>query len=92
MYDKFISEVGEKIQKKAEEKLSPRSETSKFWEALIKEKGKVRPPDETYTDNVCQTLKNELEKGKSLNTFLEIQAVKDWEQLVIKLLSFFGDK
>ncbi|OYD95540.1 hypothetical protein CDG76_11355 [Nostoc sp. 'Peltigera membranacea cyanobiont' 210A] len=92
LYDNFISEVGKKIQKKAEEKLSPQSETSKFWEALINEKGKVRPPDETYTDNVCQTLKNELEKDKSLNTFLEIQTVKHWEKLVIKLLSFFGDK
>ncbi|WP_292864092.1 hypothetical protein [Nostoc sp. LPT] len=91
LYDEFISKVGKEIQKKAEKKLSPRSEDSKFWEALIKEKGKVRPPGETYTDNVCQTLKRELEKEQSLNTFLETQAVKYWKKLVVKILSFFGE-
>ncbi|WP_335074628.1 hypothetical protein [Nostoc sp.] len=92
LYDDFISEVGKQIQEEAQSKLSPQSEDSKFWEALINEKGKVRPPGETYTDNVCQTLKSELEKGQSLNTFLEIQAGKHWKKLVIKLLSFFGEK
>jgi len=92
LYDDFISEVGKEIQKEAKKKLSPQSEDSKFWEALINERGKVRPPGENYTDNVCQTLKHELEKEKSLNTFLEIQAGKYWKKLVIKLLSFFGEK
>ncbi|MEH2169563.1 MAG: hypothetical protein V7K41_23460 [Nostoc sp.] len=92
LYDDFISEVGKQIQEEAQTKLSPQSEDSKFWEALINEKGKVRPPDQTYTDNVCQTLKHELEKEKNLNNFLEIQAEKSWKKLVIKLLSFFGEK
>ncbi|WP_375472328.1 hypothetical protein [uncultured Nostoc sp.] len=92
LYDNFISEVGKEIQKEAKRKLSPQKEDSDFWTALIKEKGKVRPPGETYTDNVCQTLKHELEKEESLNTFLEIQAVKYWKKLVIKILSFFGEK
>jgi len=92
LYDDFISEVGKQVLKEAQNKLSPQSEDSKFWEALINEKGKVRPPGETYTDNVCQTFKNELEKGQSLNTFLEIQAGNHWRKLVIKLLSFFGEK
>ncbi|MEH2045528.1 hypothetical protein [Nostoc sp.] len=92
LYDDFISEVGKEIPKEAKRKLSPQSEDSKFWEALINEIGKVRPPGENYTDNVCQTLKHELEKEKTLNTFLEIQAGKYWKKLVIKLLSFFGEK
>ncbi|WP_257236262.1 hypothetical protein [Nostoc sp. 'Peltigera malacea cyanobiont' DB3992] len=94
LYDDFISKVGKEIQEKAKTKLSPESDSkdSKFWQALINEKGKVRPPGETYTDNVCQTLKHELEKEKSLNKFLEIQAEKHWKKLVIKLLSFFGEK
>ncbi|MEH2282466.1 MAG: hypothetical protein V7K90_14240 [Nostoc sp.] len=75
LYDDFISELGKKIQKEAQNKLSPQSEDSKFWEALINEKSKVRPPGETYTDNVCQTLKSELEKGQSLNS-------QDFEKLV----------
>ncbi|RCJ25309.1 hypothetical protein A6S26_16095 [Nostoc sp. ATCC 43529] len=91
LYDDFISKVGKAIEDQAKTKLLPRSEDSKFWEALIKEKGKVRPRGETYTDNVCQTLKRELEKEQSLNTFLETQAVKHWKKLVVKILNFFGE-
>ncbi len=75
LYDDFISEVGKAIGEKAKTKLSPllpERKDSDFWTALIEEKGKVRPPGETYTDNVCETLKRELEKEESLNTFGQI--------------------
>ncbi|WP_334743042.1 hypothetical protein [Nostoc sp.] len=91
-YDNFISEVGVKIQDEAIRKLSPQSEDSEFWTALIKEKGKVQLPGETYTGNVCQTLKHELETEQSLNIFLEIKAGQYWAELITKILSFFGEK
>ncbi|MHC5825951.1 MAG: hypothetical protein ACYT04_61375, partial [Nostoc sp.] len=73
-------------------KLSPQSEDSDFWIALINEKGRERPQGEKYVDNVCQTLKHELETEQSLNTFLEIKAGQYWAELVTKILSFFGEK
>jgi hypothetical protein len=91
-YDNFISEVGVKVQYEAIRKLSPQSADSEFWTALIKEKGKVQLPGETYTKNVCSTLKHELESEQSLNTFLEIKAGQYWAELVTKILSFFGEK
>ncbi|MDZ8261641.1 hypothetical protein [Nostoc sp. ChiQUE01b] len=91
-YDNFISEVGVKIQDEAIRKLSPQSEDSDFWTALINEKGRVQLPGETYTGNVCQTLKHELETEQSLNIFLEIKAGQYWAELVTKILSFFGEK
>ncbi|MBE8986771.1 hypothetical protein [Nostoc sp. LEGE 12450] len=91
-YDNFISEVGVEIQYEAIRKLSPQSEDSEFWTALINEKGKVQLPGETYTKNVCKTLKHELESEQSLNTFLEIKAGQYWAELVTKILSFFGEK
>ena len=93
-YDEFISDVGVKIEHEAIRKISPESEDydPDFWTALIEEKGKVRPPGETYTDNVCHTLKQELEKEESLNTFLEIQAGEFWKKLVTKILTFFGEE
>ncbi|MEH1923449.1 hypothetical protein [Nostoc sp.] len=91
-YDNFISEVGVEIQYEAIRKLSPQSEDSDFWIALINEKGRERPQGEKYVDNVCQTLKHELETEQSLNTFLEIKAGQYWAELVTKILSFFGEK
>ncbi|MEH1811374.1 MAG: hypothetical protein V7K26_18310 [Nostoc sp.] len=91
-YDNFISEVGVEIQYEAIRKLSPQSEDSDFWIALINEKGRERPQGEKYGDNVCQTLKHELETEQSLNTFLEIKAGQYWAELVTKILSFFGEK
>ncbi|WP_375500052.1 hypothetical protein [uncultured Nostoc sp.] len=91
-YDNFISEVGVKIQYEAIRKLSPQSEESEFWTALIKEKGRVQLPGENYTQNVCRTLKYELETEQSLNIFLEIKAGQYWAELVTKILSFFGEK
>ncbi len=91
-YDDFISKVGVEIQDEALRKLSPQKEDYRFWTALIEEKGKVRPPGITYTDNVCKTLKHELETEQSLNIFLEIKAGQYWAELVTKILSFFGEK
>ncbi|MBH8576479.1 hypothetical protein I8752_26515 [Nostocaceae cyanobacterium CENA369] len=91
-YDNFISEVGVEIQYEAIRKLSPQSEDSEFWKALINEKGKVQLPGENYTGNVCLTFKNELESEQSLNTFLEIKAGQYWAELVTKILSFFGEE
>jgi hypothetical protein len=91
-YDNFISEVGVEIQYEAIKKLSPQNEDSEFWTALIKEKGRERPQGEKYVDNVCQTLKHELETEQNLNIFLEIKAGQYWAELVTKILSFFGEK
>jgi hypothetical protein len=91
-YDDFISEVGIEIEQEAIRKLSPQSEDSDFWMALINEKGKVKSPPETYTGNVCETFKHQLETEQSLNTFLEIKAGQYWAKLVTRILSFFGEK
>ncbi|MDZ8055821.1 MAG: hypothetical protein RMX68_009140 [Aulosira sp. ZfuVER01] len=92
LYDNFISKVGKAIEEKAKQKLSPQSEDSDFWMALINEKGKEKLPGETYTGNVCETLKHQLETEQSLNKFLEIKAGKCWADLVTQILSFFGEK
>jgi hypothetical protein len=91
-YDDFISAVGIEIQQEGIRKLSPQSQDSDFWMALIHEKGKVKAPGEKYGDNVCQTFKHELETEPNLNTFLEIKAGQYWAELVNKILSFFGEK
>lgn len=92
LYDDFISEVGIEIEHEAMKKLSPQNQDSEFWTALIKEKGRQRPQGEKYGDNVCQTLKHELENERSLNIFLEVKSGQYWAELVTKILSFFGEK
>jgi len=89
-YDDFISKVGVEIQDEALRKLSPQSEDSEFWMALINEKGRERRKGEKFGDNVCQTWKRELQTETSLNTFLEIKAGQYWAELVTKILKFFG--
>ena len=90
-YDDFITQVGTDVEEFLQEKLSPLSSDSEFWFALISEKGKPRPRGETYTDNVCQTYRRELESGQSLNEFLEATAKTHWAELVSKVLGYFGE-
>ncbi|MEH2080692.1 MAG: hypothetical protein V7K89_12020 [Nostoc sp.] len=90
LYDNFISEVGVEIEHEAMKKLSPQSEDSEFWMALINEKGKEKRKGEKYGDNVCQTWKRELETEPSLNIFLEMKAGQYWAELITKILKFFG--
>ncbi|WP_375510836.1 hypothetical protein [uncultured Nostoc sp.] len=90
LYDDFISEVGVEIEHEAIRKLSPQSNDSEFWMALINEKGREKRKGEKYGDNVCHTWKRELETDPSLNTFLEIKAGQYWAELVTKILKFFG--
>lgn len=91
-YDEFIAKVGNDVEGFLHDKLSPESEESDFWQALISEKGKQRPKGETYTDNVCQTYHQELESGQSLNSFLEARSKEHWKTLVAGLLGYFGEK
>lgn len=90
LYDSFIYTVGTEIQCEIVRKLSPQSEQSDFWNALMAERGRVRPKPENYTDNVCQIFKRELETETSLNKFLQSKAEYHWEKLVSKILGFFG--
>ena len=91
LYDGFIYTVGTEIQCEIVKKLSPQSEQSDFWNALMAERGRFRPEPETYVDNVCQIFRHELESETSLNNFLQSKAEYHWEKLVIKILGFFGE-
>jgi GTPase SAR1 family protein len=90
-YDDFVAQVGTDIEQFLHEKLSPQSSESPFWYALISEKGTPRPRGETYTDNVCQTYRRELESVQSLNEFLEARTKVHWAELVSKVLDHFGE-
>ena len=89
-YDDFISAVGQDIQNEVLRKLSPQSESSDFWNALISQKGRQRQKGETFTGNVCQIFTRELEAEPNLNEFFQNKAEEHWEKLVIKVLGFFG--
>jgi hypothetical protein len=89
-YDDFISRVGEKIEEFLCHKLSPQSNSSEFWTALINEKGKQRNKGETYTGNVRQILESELKSEQNLNLFLQGSAKESWGKLIGKVLEFFG--
>lgn len=91
MYDTFVANVGEDVQEFLHQKLSPLSEESDFWQALINEKGKPRSKGETYTDNVCQTYRTELQSVLSLDTFLQESATKHWREVVTSVLRHFGE-
>ncbi|URD48491.1 hypothetical protein [Chroococcidiopsis sp. CCNUC1] len=92
-YDDFIEKVGLSVEEFLyQEKLAPQSNNSDFWTALINEKGKPRPKGEKYNDNVCQTLRRELESDYSLNLFLKDRAKEYWAELIGKVLQFFGEK
>jgi hypothetical protein len=91
-YDEFIAKVGNDVEGFLHDKLSPLSEESDFWQALISEKGKQRAKGETYTDNVCQTYRRELESAQSLNAFLEARSKEHWKTLVAGVLSYFGEQ
>ena len=92
-YDDFIGQVGISIEEFLyQEKLAPQSTSSDFWTALINEKGKQRTKGETYTDNVCQTLRRELGSEDNLNLFLQDRAKEYWANLIGKVLQFFGEK
>lgn len=90
-YDNFIGRVGQDMEIFLQGKLSPQSEESLFWQALINEKGKERSKGETYTDNVCQTLRRELESDEGLNEYLEERTNAHWENLVLEVLGYFGE-
>lgn len=90
LYDDFIYKVGAEIQQEILRKLSPQSEQSDFWNALMAEKGKDKKPPETYTGNVCQIFRHKLELETSLNKFLQSKAGYHWEKLVLKMIGFFG--
>ncbi|MDJ0736211.1 MAG: hypothetical protein QNJ47_19470 [Nostocaceae cyanobacterium] len=92
LYDKFISAVGKTIQQEFTSKLSPQSEESDFWQALIAEKGRKRGKGEKFGDNVCEIFKQELESETNLNQILQSKAEYHWEKLVTNILSFFGQK
>jgi len=92
-YDNFIDQVGTSVEKFiCEDKFFPQSFESDFWMALINEKGKQRSKGETYTDNISQTLRRELESGENLNHFLQSQANRYWSILIGKVLQFFGEQ
>jgi hypothetical protein len=92
-YDDFIEQVGISIEEFLyHKKLAPQSTSSEFWTALISEKGRQRTKGETYTDNVCQTLKRELESEDNLNLFLQDRAKECWANLIGKVLQFFGEQ
>ncbi|TVP65945.1 MAG: hypothetical protein EA343_02225 [Nodularia sp. (in: Bacteria)] len=93
LYDDFVTQVGEEIDNKLKSKLSPPispSEDSEFWKALIAEKGKERKKGETFTGNVCEIFKRELEFETNLNKFFQNTTEEHWKKLVIKILKFFG--
>lgn len=87
-YDDFIENVGRDVQKFLESTLSNQSD---FWQALIDEKGKQRTRGESYTDNICQTFKRELESEENLNLFFQQKAREHWATLISKILHFFGE-
>lgn len=87
-YDDFIKYVGQDVQKFLESTLSNNSD---FWQALIDEKGKQRTRGESYTDNICQTFKRELEAEENLNLFFQQKAKEHWATLISEILKFFGE-
>ncbi|WP_204102858.1 MULTISPECIES: hypothetical protein [Spirulina sp. CCY15215] len=88
-YDDFIEEVGRNVEKFLKEKLKGNPD---FWMALVSEKGrKDRDKGETYTDNVLQTFRYELELDPNLNSFLKEETGKYWASLISKVLKFFGE-
>jgi hypothetical protein len=90
-YSQFIQKVGDSVQEFMQDiKFAPQDEGSEFWNALILEKGKPRGPGETYTDNVCLTVRRELESDESLNSFLKRTAEEYWAKLVDATLGCFG--
>lgn len=91
LYDGFIYTVGTEIQCKIVKKLSPQSEQSDFWNALMAEKGKEKKKGEKYGVNVCKIFKRELELEPSLNNFLQSKTEYHWKKLVVKILGFFGE-
>ncbi|MBD2416567.1 hypothetical protein H6G54_02340 [Anabaena cylindrica FACHB-243] len=91
-YKDFIDEVGKKMEIELNSKLSPQSEDSPFWNALIAEKGKIRERGEKYGDNVCLLFTRKLEEETNLNAVLKSKTEYHWEKLVIKILEFFGQK
>ena len=90
-YDEYVARVGGEVEEFLRKKLSPLAATSPFWTALINEKGKQRSKGETYTDNVCLTLRREIESAEGLHTFLEQRASAGWAVLVDEVLSYFGE-
>jgi hypothetical protein len=91
-YDDFIDKAGLSVEEFLyQKKLAPQSINSDFWMALINEKGKQRTKGETYTDNVCQTFRRELESDDNLNSFLQDRAKEHWAILIRKVLQFFGE-
>ncbi|MDZ8092286.1 MAG: hypothetical protein RMZ42_10120 [Nostoc sp. DedQUE05] len=92
LYDDFIDEVGTEIEKELTRILLPRSEESKFWNALIAEKGKEKKKGETFAGNVCEIFRRELEIETNLNKFFQRKAEEHWKELVNKILGFFGQK
>ncbi len=91
-YDEFVATVGADVEGFLQNKLAPLSASSPFWAALINEKGKQRSKGETYTDNVCQTLRRELEAAPGLHTFLEERARTRWAELIDQVLGYFGER
>jgi hypothetical protein len=92
LYDDFVDKVGTEIEEELTRTLLPRSEDSKFWKALIAEKGKERRKGETFAGNVCEIFKKELEIEANLNKFFQSKAEEHWKELVNKLLSFLVQK
>lgn len=91
-YDNFLEKVGVAIENfLRRNKLSPQSVDSRFWMALINEKGRQRPRGEKFGGNVCQIFKEELGNGRSLNSFLQQETEKSWAELVSRVLGFFGE-
>jgi hypothetical protein len=92
LYDDFVDEVGTEIEEEFTRTLLPRSEDSKFWKALLAEKGRDRKKGETFAGNVCEIFKRELEFEANLNKFFQSKAEEHWQKLVDEILSFFGQK
>ncbi|MDF5708583.1 MAG: hypothetical protein PUP90_13075 [Nostoc sp. S4] len=92
LYDDFVDEVGTEIEEELTRILLPRSEDSKFWNALIAEKGRERKKGETFAGNVCEIFQREMETETSLNKFFQMKSEEHWKKLVSKILSFFGQK
>lgn len=92
LYDDFIYEVGTEIVDELTRKLSPQSEKSEFWNALIAEKGKQRNKGESFAGNVCEIFKRELELERSLNKSFQLKTEEHWKKLVVQILRFFGQE
>lgn len=92
LYDDFVDEVGTEIEDELTRILLPRSEDSKFWKALIAEKGRERKKGETFAGNVCEIFKREMAIETNFNKFFQVKSEEHWKKLVSKILSFFGQK